>query len=307
MKTFYQVLANTLIASVTNFTVWFAITFFVYLQTRSVFATAIISGIYLVATAVSGFWLGSLVDRFKKKKVMLVSSTVSLVVYIVSFLIYVTAAPDAFKSVTSLTLWTFVPFLMIGVLAGNLRNIALPTIVTMLIPEDRRDKANGLVGTTSGISFLVTSVLSGFLVGHSGMLLVLILAIFVSLAALIHLWFVTIPEKEIVHIEGQTGKVDIKGTLKIVSKVPGLFPLLFFTTFNNFLGGVFMALMDAYGLSLISVQMWGVLWGVLSTGFIIGGLIIAKKGLGKNPLRALFLANMVIWTISIFFTIQPWI
>ena len=65
-----------------------------------------------------------------------------------------------------------------------------------------------------------------------------------------------------------------------------------------------MALMDAYGLSLVSVQVWGVLWGFLSLGFIIGGLVVARKGLGRNPLRTLFLANIVMWTIAIFFTIQ---
>ena len=46
--------------------------------------------------------------------------------------------------------------------------------------------------------------------------------------------------------------------------MPGLFALIAFSCFNNFLGGVFMALMDAYGLSLVSVQAWGLLWGVLS-------------------------------------------
>ena len=65
-----------------------------------------------------------------------------------------------------------------------------------------------------------------------------------------------------------------------------------------------MALMDAYGLSLVSVQVWGLLWGVLSLGFIIGGLIIAKWGLGKNPLRSLFMANIIIWAICSVFTIQ---
>ena len=65
-----------------------------------------------------------------------------------------------------------------------------------------------------------------------------------------------------------------------------------------------MSLMDAYGLSLVSVQVWGVLWGFLSLGFIVGGLVVAKKGLGENPLRTLFLANIAMWTIAIFFTIQ---
>ena len=56
--------------------------------------------------------------------------------------------------------------------------------------------------------------------------------------------------------------------------VPGLLALIVFSCFNNFLGGTFMALMDAYGLSLVSVQAWGLLWGVLSAGVIIGGLMV---------------------------------
>lgn len=87
--------------------------------------------------------------------------------------------------------------------------------------------------------------------------------------------------------------------------MPGLFPLIFFTTFNNFLGGVFMALMDAYGLSLVPLKVWGLLWGFLSLGFIIGGLWIAKKGLGPDPLRRLFRINIITWTTCIFFAVQP--
>ena len=51
---FHQILGNNLVANVTNFTVWFALTFWVYLETQSVFATGMIAGIYLVFTAASG-------------------------------------------------------------------------------------------------------------------------------------------------------------------------------------------------------------------------------------------------------------
>ena len=78
---FHHALVNTLVAGVVNFTVWFAVTFWVYLQTRSVFATGVISGIYLVFTAASGIWFGSLVDRHPKRAVMLGSSAVSLLLY----------------------------------------------------------------------------------------------------------------------------------------------------------------------------------------------------------------------------------
>jgi len=304
MKTFLALLFNTLFVSVIDFTVWFAITFYVYLQTRSVFATAMIAGIFLVTTAATGIWFGSLVDHHKKKTMMMLSTIVSFVLYTICFWIYQSVDQATFTDPTSVILWVFVTLLMFGVIAGNIRTIALPTLVTILIPEDRRDKANGLVGAVTGVGFLVTSVISGLLVAAGGMFYVLILAAAIQILAVIHLLFVHVPEKGVVHVEGVARNVDLKGTYKLVKAVPGLRALILFSTFNNFLGGAFMALMDAYGLSLMSVQAWGLLWGVLSTGFIIGGIAIAKTGLGKNPLRTLLLGNIIMWTVTIIFPIQ---
>jgi MFS transporter, DHA3 family, multidrug efflux protein len=304
MRLFYQLLGNTLLSSVTNMTVWFGLTFFVFLETRSVFATAIISGIYLVTVAISGFWFGSLVDRHRKKTVMLLSSAASLVFYGAGLAVYLLAAADAFARPGSVTLWVLVVVLLAGVIVGNLRGIALPTLVTIIIPEDRRDRANGLVGTASGISFLIVSVISGLLVGLGGMLWVLVLALALTAGTILHLLTLAIPEHAPVPSADHPHRIDIRGTLKVIRAVPGLFALLLFATFNNFLGGVFMALMDAYGLSLVSVEAWGLLWGLLSTGFIVGGLLIARFGLGRRPLRALFGANLVIWAVCSVMTIQ---
>jgi len=304
VKTFYQILANTVLSNVTNMTVWFAMIFFIYLETKSVTATSIVSGIYLVMTASLGIWFGSLVDHNKKKNVMILSGVISLSIYIVGFIIYLIYPAETWKSPTSIILWIFVPLLLVGVIAGNIRSIAVPTLVTILIPEDDRAKANGLTGTAFGIAFLICSAISGILVGLGGMFYVLILGIVMMILSILHLWFLVIPEKEIVHLEHQP-KVDLRGTFAVVVAIPGLLALILFTTINNFLGGTFMGLMDAYGLSLVSVEVWGLLFAVISCGFIIGGLFIAKYGLGKNPLVAMFAANIVIWIISAVFTIQP--
>ena len=98
--------------------------------------------------------------------------------------------------------------------------------------------------------------------------------------------------------------VDLRGTIRVVREVPGLIALILFSAFNNFLGGVFMALLDAYGLSLVSVQAWGLLWGVLSTGFIVGGLLIARTGLSRNPVRLLLIVNLVLWAVTLLFPLQ---
>ena len=73
--------------------------------------------------------------------------------------------------------------------------------------------------------------------------------------------------------------VDVRGTIQVIGAVPGLFGLILFQCFNNFLGGVFMALMDAYGLLLVSVQVWGTLFGILSLGFIVGGTLLGGLSL----------------------------
>jgi MFS transporter, DHA3 family, multidrug efflux protein len=321
-KTFFQLLISTLLVSVINFTVWFAITFYVYLQTRSVFATGVISGIFLGLTALTGIWFGSLVDHHAKKTMMQVSAVVSLVMYAVAFVIYQVTPEESFGEPTNLALWALILPLMVGVIVGNIRTIALPTLVTVLISEDTRDRANGLVGTTSGVSFLVTSVISGILVGIGGMFWVLVLALVVLAAAVAHLAFVPVPERAAepadpaapapagaAAAQGDTPAsaartVDLRGTIRVVRGVPGLMALIVFSAFNNLLGGVFMALMDAYGLSLVSVEAWGLLWGVLSTGFIIGGLLVARTGLGKNPVRLLLMINLVLWTVTLLFPLR---
>jgi DHA3 family multidrug efflux protein-like MFS transporter len=307
MKTFYQVLINSTIVSIINNFVWFAVVFWAYLETQSVLSTSIIMGAFLVAAALSSFWFGSIVDHHRKKYAMAASSIITLVMFIAAYLFYLALDHSAFASITSYAFWGFILILLLGVVVGNIRSIAMPTVITILVVEDQRDKANGLSGTAFGISFAITSVISGIMLANFGMGGVLLTSIILSVISLIHLIFLSIPEEKIAHTHDKPKSLDLKGTIKVINSVPGLFALIIFHTFNNFLGGVFMALMDAYGLTLVKVETWGFIWGFLSTAFIASGIIISKKGLGSNPLKTLFIANICMWIIAIFFTVQPWI
>ena len=306
-RVFAHVLASSLVVSVANFTVWFAVTFWTYLETRSVLATGLIAGIFLVATAATGIWFGSLVDHHRKQVVIQASAVASFVFYALGLGLYLATPETEWRDAASPLLWVFVVVLMLGVISGNLRGIALPTLVTLLVPEPVRDRANGLVGTTSGVSFLVTSVISGLLVAFDGMRSVLVLALVVMAGSFLHVSRLTIPEPVVVSLNDDGSEdrgVDLRGTFRLVRGVPGLLALIVFSCFNNFLGGTFMALMDAYGLSLVSVQAWGLLWGVLSAGVIIGGLMVARTGVGANPVRTLLLVNVALWTTCVVFPLR---
>jgi DHA3 family multidrug efflux protein-like MFS transporter len=307
MKTFHAALANSMAAFLTNTFVWFAVTFWVYLETRSVIATSVMAGVYSGTVAISGIFLGTVVDHAPKKRVMQISSLGSFGLYAAALVIFASTPTDVFRNAASVPLWIFIVLTLLGALAGNLRGIALSTLVTILVPEDERDKANGLVGTANGVAFLGASIFSGLAIGYLGISWTLMIAVAVTILVLIHLATLTIPDLPKDGDGTQQSvqeRIDIRGTIRAVQLVPGLFGLIFFHTFNNFLGGIFMSLMDAYGLLLVSVQVWGALWGVLSLGFIVGGVIVARKGLGKSPLRTLFLSNIVMWSICTVFTLQ---
>lgn len=300
MKHFYSLLVNTLIANVTTTFLWFCLTFWVYLETRSVLATAIIGGAYMLLASAAAIPFGTFVDHNKKKRVMQLATYVALVAFIIGLILFVSIPEANLLALNQPWFWLFTVIILSGSVIESARNIALSTTVTILVPEKNRDKANGLVGTVAGISFLVTSVFSGLTIGFLGMGWALAIAVALMAASAIHLFFISIPEEEIEHVEGAK-KVDIRGSIDAIKSVPGLFGLIIFTTFNNLLGGVFMALLDPYGLSLMSVQAYGIFTGVTSIGYIVGGLLIAKRGLGKSPLKTLLRVNIIMWIICILF------
>ncbi|MBA4050987.1 MAG: MFS transporter, partial [Erythrobacter sp.] len=293
---FHAILANNLLQNVINFTVWFALVFWAYLETQSVFVTGMIGGIHLAFTGGFAIWFGSLVDHHRKKPIMLGSSVASLALYAAALGVYVVTPEEALARTASWPLWGFIVLVMLAVIAGNIRMIALATLVTLLIPPERRDKANGLVGMVGGLGFLVTSAISGFLVAWDGIRGPLVLAIGFSALAIIHLPLVRFDDP-VPETNSQNGRkeIDLRGTIRVVSAVPGLFALILFATFNNLLGGVFMALMDGYGLSLMSVEDWGLLWALASSAFILSGVVIARFGLGSKPLRLLLLVDLIAW------------
>ncbi len=302
MSVFRRLLVNTLASGVTSSFLWFALTFWVFIETRSVVATGVIGGAFSISSAVLGPFVGTFVDRHKKKDAMVLATVVSLACFVVATAVFVTVDADRLLRLTSPFFWVLAGSTLLGSVAAQMRGIAMSTCVTLLVNEDQRDRANGMVGMTTGVSFAITSVFSGLVIGGLGMGWAYYGALALTAAVLVHLVSIEIPESEPTPTgEESTSHVDIRGALDAISAVPGLSMLIALAAFNNLLGGVFMALMDAYGLSLVSVEAWGFLWGFISLAFIAGGLAVARFGLGRSALRVVLVGNLINWiSCSIF-------
>lgn len=306
VRVFGHVLVNTLVANVTTSFLWFALTFWVYLETRSVLATGVVGGAYMLMLAFFAMLFGTIVDRHRKRDVLVGSSVVTMASFALAGLLYAVVGPAAIVDMSGPWFWLFAGIVLFGSVVESMRNIALSTLVTLLIPDGRRDRANGLVGTVQGLAFIVTSVFSGLAIGQLGMGWTLVIANVLTVCTMLHLFFVHVPEERPVAVGESAPRVDVRGALAAIGLVPGLFALIVFTTFNNLISGVFMALMDPYGLTLFSVEWWGIVFGIGSTGFILGGLIIARWGLGSNPVRTMLWVVVAMGVLNATFTIREW-
>lgn len=305
-RTFAGILVNTALANITTSYLWFALTFWVYLQTRNVIATGVVGGAYMLLIALSSISFGTFVDRYRKLAVMRFAAGFTLVMFVLAGGIFLLVPTAWLLDLTQPGFWIFTLVILIGAVVENLRNIALSTTVTILVEPDRRANANGLVGMVQGLAFLVTSVLSGLSVGLLGMGWTIAVAIVLTALAFAHLLTLHMPEEVRVAASDAHGGFDLRGSLAAVLAISGLFALILFSTFNNFIGGVYMALMDPYGLEMFPVELWGVFLAVASSGFLVGGALIGKFGLGSNPLRTLLLAVILMGFLGAVFTVREW-
>ena len=301
-KTFLHLLVNTAAANVTTSFLWFALMFWVYIETRSVFANGVIGGTYMLFVAMSSILFGSFVDHHRKLHVMRFSGLFTFAAFAVCAGLYASMSNERLLDLERPWFWLFTAILLAGAVIEHMRNIALSTVVTILIPDEKRANANGLVGTVQGLSLIVTSVFSGLSVGFLGMGWTIAIALALTALALLHLFTLGFPEESLPE-RGATmrASIDLRGSITLIVAATGLMALIVFSTFNNLIGGSYMALMDPYALELMSVQAWGAAFAFASTGFLVGGALVAKFGLGANPTRTMLLIVVAMGLIGVAF------
>src|SRR5215212_5728519 len=217
-RVFRQLLVNTLITGVTSTFLWFALTFWVYLETHSVVATGVIGGAFSISSAVLGPFFGTFVDRHRKHTALLLTTAVALVCFAVATTVFLAVDSADLLRLTSPWFWVLALSTLLGSVAGQTRGIALSTCVTLLVPDGQRDRANGMVGMTTGVSFAITSVFSGLVIGGLGMGWAYYGALALTAAALAHMATISIDEAEPAPAEAgaRPWDVDVRGAIDAI-------------------------------------------------------------------------------------------
>jgi MFS transporter, DHA3 family, macrolide efflux protein len=278
-RTFFTIwfgqLASIIGSGLTNFGlgVW------VLTETGSVTQFALIIMFASVPAIVAAPFAGVIVDKWKRKWLMVISDSIAGISTIIIFvLIYF----NVFE------VWHLYITAAVSSLFSSFQMPAYQATIPLLVPKAQLGRANGLVQMADALSIVFAPVMAGFLLTSMGIKGILIIDFLTFIIALSTLLFVKFPELSL--SEKDSKKVSffqdaLFGWRYIIDR-PGLRGLLVYFAVVNLLLGYFNVLLQPLILSFTNERMLGIALSITGIGMLVGGITMSIWGGPKNRVLA---------------------
>lgn len=277
VRTFYILILTQTLSLIGSRISSLALGIWVYSQTGSATPLTLVAFFAAIPAVFAGSLSGVLADRWDRRYVMIISDAgqaVGTLLLLVSFL------SGAFE------LWHLYVVTLIQSVFSVFQYPAFQASVTMLIPEDQRERANAIQQMTGPMAGIIAPAIAGVIyaaVGVTGAIMV-DLATFLAAAAIIV--FIRIP-RPAVSAEGEQHRKSVIGDMLTGMRFLYSKRMLFWVTMQialvNFLLGGTFALATPYLLARTGDEATlGVLIAIFNAGAIVGGIIIGVWG-GTRP------------------------
>lgn len=280
MRTFFVVWIGQLVSVIGSNLTGFGLAVWMYLETDSVTLLALIMLASTLPGIVLGPVAGALVDRWDRRKVMLVSdSSAGIATLVVALLLFT----------DSLALWHIYLMATIGSLANAFQEPAYTASVPLLVPKKHIGRANGLVQMGQAIGTLVAPVLAGVLVATTGLWGILLVDGATFAVAVITLSLVRIPRpapapSTTAHLWGQI----VEGWQWLRAR-GGLFGFMLVASGINFLLGFMSVLYIPLYLSFTNEVILGTAMSVLGVGMLVGSVVMGIWGGPRRRVRGMLI------------------
>lgn len=261
----------------------FALVVWAYKQTGEALTVSILSFCSYMPYILVSVFAGALVDRYKKKNIMLISDTVAALGSIGVLILYLTGELE----IEYLYGINFLLGLM-----NAFQSPATSTAIGIIVPPDKYEKISGMNAFSRGLITIVTPMLAPFFLVFGGLKVILIIDLgSFFIAFIVLLFFIAIKE------EGRCEKAKtrmlesicdgfnfLRGEKAILYLMLSMAVMNFFSrlTYENILTPM---LLERSGQSN---QILGTVTGIIGFGGVVGGLIVSIIPLPKNKVKVIF-------------------
>lgn len=277
LQTFYILIATQVLSLIGSRMTSLALGIRVFTDTNQATPLALTAFFSALPSLLSASVAGVFADRWNRRYVILIADigqAAGTAILLVSFM------------TGTFELWLLYVVTFIQAFFAMFQSPAFDASITMLVPDAHRDRANALQQLTGPTSGIVAPVLAGLLftvVGATGVMLIDLVTF--GVAALVVL-LVHIPQPQATEegraMRGALWREALVGFRYLRSR-PILLSMALYVSLVNFLIGGTFALNTPYILTITrSEATLGTLLGVMSSGAIVGGVIMSAWG-GTRP------------------------
>jgi DHA3 family macrolide efflux protein-like MFS transporter len=256
--------------------VQFALIWWLTQETGSATVLAIASLIGLLPTVLLGPFAGALVDRFKRRQVILIAdSTIALATLLLAYLF----AIDAVGVITIYAL------LLVRGIGESFHWPSMSAATSLMVPDDQLTRVQGLNQMLQGGLNIVAAPLGALLLGFLPLQGILMIDVVTAVFAILPLLLISIPEvAQHDHRSAEEGSSpfwdDFRSGLRYVRSWPGLMMLMGMAMVINFLltpAGSLMPILVTGHFSGGVLQL-GWIEAAFGFGMIAGGLVLGAWG-----------------------------
>jgi DHA3 family macrolide efflux protein-like MFS transporter len=253
--------------------VQFALIWYLTVQTGSatVLATATLVG--MLPNVILGPFIGTLVDRWNRRRIML---TADSIVALATIVLAVLFALDIVE------VWHIFAVLFIRSLASTFHGNAISASTSLMVPVEQLTRIQGLNQLLNGGLNVVAAPLGALLLGMLPMQGILSIDVITAIFAILPLAFIQVPqpERNAVDVEKTTVWTDFKAGLSYMIGWPGLLIIGLMTVGINFTIIPAFSLLplmvkDYFGGSAIHL---GWVESAMGAGMILGGALLGIWG-----------------------------
>lgn len=232
---------------------------------------------------------GVIADRYDRRKVMTLTSLVSVFMIVAAMMLFLT---------DHLAIWHVYIITAIGAVVSSFHRPAYLAAVAQLVPKKYLGHANGIIQLMTSTAAMLAPVLGGILIMIVNLGSIFIINIAAYSVAIVTLLAVRFPNALFRRSEEPIKKEIIGGWKYIIKRKPFVSMVVFFVVYNLFSSSA-LALMTPMILSFASEATLGWVTGATGLGGLFGAVIISIWG-GMNR-RADGMVGFTIMTgISLF-------
>lgn len=277
----------------------FALGVWVYQKTGSITQFAFISLFTMLPRVVLGPLMGAVVDRWDRRRAMILSDVGGSLSVLFVILMFVTGWLD---------LWHIFLAVLVSGICDALRWPALTAATTQLVPKEHFGRASGLLQVVGAGTVLVSPLVAGTLLGAIGLQGVILIDFATFLFGLFTLLLVRFPGLTIT-AEGRAGKGSllqetVYGWKYITARV-GLLALLIFLSIAQFFMEVTYVLFTPMVLSFASTSELGVAMSLGGIGYLGGSVVMSIWGGTKRRINGVIAFMLLVGFFMMLIGLRP--